>query len=164
MLRNTIKTVGAIALIVGLTTCTTGPQKQKEIDGNYVGAMNGAPSSTITLRANNGVLTGTGNVKPGDPIYRTSTNEYDIIITGTYKSAQITSMSATISFEFNTTPRENETDTWIPASGEINFMGEFSKSGAASGGFTGITTISNVTLGGTWIVTQVTLGAGILKP
>ncbi|MFC1500751.1 hypothetical protein ACFL6T_07045 [Candidatus Zixiibacteriota bacterium] len=166
MLRTTIKILGTIVLFAGLMSCTTGPQVQKDIDGTYVGAMNGAPGSNITLRVNNGTITGTGTVKDGDPIYRTGGGENDIVFSGTYANLIITDLTATISFEFNTTPGEDETDTWVAATGALTFTGEFSKSSAASGGFSGTTSLTNPTvlLGGTWIVTKSTLGTGILKP
>ncbi|MFC1627955.1 hypothetical protein ACFL3H_02430 [Gemmatimonadota bacterium] len=126
--------------------------------------MDGAPSATMTLNANNGVLTGTGTIKPGDPLFRSTGTGADIVITGTHSGPAITSLTATISFEYNTTPQDGQTDTWVTGSGEIVFNGEFTKSGGASGGFNGTTSITGVNLGGTWIATQETMGTGILKP
>ena len=164
MLSNTIKVIGAITCLAVLGSCTTGPQKQKDIDGLYVGALTGAPDATIELHVKNGTITGTGNIKAGDPLYRTGGGESDITITGTYANMFVTSMTGTISLEYNTTPGENEEDTWVAATGVLNFVGEFSKSSAVSGGFAGTTTIGGVGLGGTWIAAKETMGAGILKP
>lgn len=164
MLRNTIKTIVAIALITGLTTCTTGPQVQKPVDGIYNGALSGTPLAVITLNVNDGKITGTGSIKANDPIFRTAGAENDIVITGTNKNAQITTMTATMSFEYNTTPG-TPTPTWVAGTGQISFYnGEFTKNGGALGAFGGTTTIANLNLGGSWIATKSSVGAGILKP
>ena len=73
-------------------------------------------------------------------------------------------MSATISFEYNSTPDTSTPATWVPATGEMNFTGEFTKNGGALGAFSGSTSVQNLNLGGSWISTKVTMGAGILKP
>ncbi len=161
MLRNTMRTIGTIALFAGLATCTTGPQVQKPVEGEYVGALNGAPPATITLSAHNGVLTGTGTIKE-DLVFRSGNAEDDMIITGTYVSAQITSMSATVTFEFNTTA--NTTATWVAATAQMNFLGEFTRNGGAQGAFSGETSITNLNFAGSWIATKSTVGTGILKP
>ncbi|MFC1529205.1 hypothetical protein ACFL6R_00635 [Gemmatimonadota bacterium] len=164
MLRKTMTTIGAIALIAGMTTCTTGPQVQKPIDGTYTGAMTGAPEVAITFVANNGTLTGTGDIKLSDSFFRGGSEEHDLIITGTYQNAQITAMSATISFEYDSTPDTATPSTWVPATGQLNFQGEFTKNAAANGPFAGTTSVPNLDLGGSWIATKETLGAGILRP
>ena len=75
----------------------------------------------------------------------------------------ITSMEATISFEYDTTP--GGTPTWITGTGQMVFYNsEFTKSAGASGAFSGDTSISGVSFGGTWIATKTTMGSGILKP
>jgi hypothetical protein len=163
MSRKTMTTIGVIALIAGLTTCTTGPQVQKPIDGTYNGAMTGAPEVSITFVAKNGTLTGTGDVKPGDSFFRGGSAEHDVILTGTYTNAQITGMSATISFEYDSTPDVSTPATYVPVTGEMNFTGEFTKNGGAIGAFSGSTS-AQIPLGGSWIATKATLGAGILKP
>ncbi len=163
MSRKTMTTVGAIALIAGLTTCTTGPQVQKPIDGTYNGAMTGAPEVSITFVANNGTMTGTGDLKL-DSFFRGGSAEHDVILTGTYTNAQITSMSATISFEYDSTPDVSTPATFVPATGEMNFTGEFTKNGGAIGAFSGNTSVQGLGLQGSWIATKETLGTGILKP
>lgn len=164
MLRNTMKTTGAIALIAGLATCTTGPQVQKPVDGIYNGALSGTPLAVITLNVKDGNITGTGSIKATDPIFRSAGAENDIVITGTYQNAQITAMSATMSFEYNTTPG-TPTQTWVAGTGQISFYsGEFTKNGGALGSFGGTTSITNLNLGGSWIATKTSVGTGILKP
>ena len=163
MLRNTMNAIGAIVLLVVLATCTTGPQVQKPVDGTYNGAMTGSPQATIILDVSSGNITGTGSIKTTDPLFRPTDAEHDIVITGTYQSAQITAMSATMSFEYNSTP--GSTPTWITGTGQMNFYnGEFTKNGGALGAFSGNTSIANLDLGGSWIATKSSVGAGILKP
>ncbi len=145
MLRNTMKTIGTIAIFAGLTTCTTGPQVQKPVEGQYEGALNGAPPATITLNCNNGHINGTGTIRE-DTIFRSGSAEFDFIITGTYKNSQITAMSATVSFEFNITA--GATPTWIAATAVMNFHGEFTKNGGAQGAFSGETSIDNLNFNG----------------
>jgi len=164
MLRKSMTTVGTIALIAGLTTCTTGPQVQKPIDGTYNGAMTGAPEVAITFVANDGNITGSGNIKPSDRFFRSGSAENDVIITGTYSNAQITGMSATISFEYDSTPDPSTPSTFLPATGEMNFTGEFTKNGGSIGSFSGSTSVAILDLGGSWFATKETLGTGILKP
>jgi len=161
MLRITMKTIGTIVLFAGLTTCTTGPQKQKPVEGQYEGALNGAPPATIILNCNNGQITGTGTIRQ-DTIFRSGSGESDLIITGTYQNAQITAMSATASFEFNITA--GATPTWVAATAVMNFGGEFTKNGGAQGHFSGETSINNLIFGGSWLATKSTVGTGILKP
>jgi hypothetical protein len=109
-------------------------------------------------------MTGTGDIKATDTFFRSAGAEHDVIITGTYSGPQILSMSATISFEYNSTPDPSTPATWVAATGEMNFSGEFTKNAGAIGSFSGSTSVQNLNLGGSWIATKETMGAGILNP
>ena len=89
--------------------------------------MTGAPEVSITFVAANGTMTGTGDVNASDSFFRSGSAEHDVILTGTYTNAQITGMSATLSFEYDSTPDTETPATYVPATGEMNFSGEFTK-------------------------------------
>ena len=168
MLRTTIRTIGALAFVAGLATCTTGPQVQKPIDGTYNGSMGDAPKATLVIEVDkNGNITGTGDIKADDLLFRTAGGENDIVISGSHDGPMITTMTATISFEYNTTP--GGTATWVAGTGEMSFQGEFTKNGAVNGSYAGTTTIVRdiggpVLLGGYWVAAKDQMGSGILKP
>ena len=166
MQRAVIRTSVAAVLILGLAACTTGPQVYKDYEGDYLGSTTGAPPSLLEFTVSGNNLSGTGMLKTDISIlYGNSGNESDLVITGTRDGAEITSMSATVSFNYNRTPNDTVA-TWVIYTGEMRFTGEFNKTGGVQGSYGGEASAGGheIPLGGGWIAVKQDAAAGIIKP
>ncbi len=167
-MRSAQKLAAVVALTLVLAECTTGPQVQKPLDGNYTGSISGTPFASISFTINGSNITGQGNLTDRDPpLWRGRGDPPHLDISGKLSGRQIEEMNAVIRMEHNdAVDVYDDPPIWNNSDGTLVFNGIFNATGAVTGQFGGqITSKPSVSLGGTWLAAKSSgAAAGILTP
>lgn len=151
-----------ILLIMGLSTCSSGPGKGLDYNGSYMGTLQGSPLGTISLEVSGSTITGTITVEESSR-FRGQGDAPHSTFTGVRNGREV-SISALINLE--TDLGEPPVVNWQDISTTLVFTARFADSGILIGTFFGGNPLKpNNPFSGGWSVQKTgSVGSSITKP
>jgi len=160
--RQIFRLFTLILLIMGFSTCSTGPGKGLDYNGSYQGTLQGVPTGTISLEVSGSTITGTITAEVSSR-FRGQGDAPHSTFTGVRNGKEVT-IAAYILLEtdLGIPPEVN----WQDISTTLAFSARFSDSGILIGTFFGGNPLMpNNPFSGGWSVQKTgSVGSGITGP
>ncbi len=161
-MQQIFKLFALILLIMGLSTCSSGPGKGLDYDGSYFGTLQGVPAGTISLEVSGSIITGTITAEETSR-FRGQGDAPHSTFTGVRDGREV-SIEALITLETDTgiPPEVN----WQDISTTLVFTARFADSGILIGTYFGGNPLQpNNPFSGGWSVQKTSsVSSSITKP